>query len=393
MFCSNCGSKIIDGAMFCKECGTKILIIDETHNKSDYSNHEKDVIDEKLQQAKILADRGVYYKTKQLYEELIPIAPDNYEVWWGLLKYETTNLTRWSSKFEELYNNTLKYLPEEKREEVNSSIEQYKNKGLFWFTPKVGDEFDIIGFKLHSDSKDKMEVGMQTNYKCINILGNVVQFFRSGDLNTNEDFKRLCTFMDNLDYNKIREDDKLWGISSDFEELRRMNVLNEFFTRLSNKEVRIKLKDIRVRLFEDNRNTREYDDYKTNSFEVNHYFEDVMKDLIENSKHPSKCYITSAVCESFNKEDNCDELVTFRKFRDDWLIKQVDGSRLIQKYYDNAPKIIKRIMQENNSHEILGKIWEDYLFKCYQLLLNNNYDECKSLYIRMVENLEVKYGI
>lgn len=46
-------------------------------------------------------------------------------------------------------------------------------------------------------------------------------------------------------------------------------------------------------------------------------------------KKSSGCFITTAVCQCFGKSDDCYELTMFRRFRDDWLMKQPDGKALI----------------------------------------------------------------
>ena len=54
------------------------------------------------------------------------------------------------------------------------------------------------------------------------------------------------------------------------------------------------------------------------------------------------CYITTAVCQSLNKGDNCEELVLLRGYRDGYLMGLPGGQRVIQEYYDVAPTIVKQ---------------------------------------------------
>jgi hypothetical protein len=55
------------------------------------------------------------------------------------------------------------------------------------------------------------------------------------------------------------------------------------------------------------------------------------------------CFITTAVCEMFDKPDDCYELTMFRNFRDEYLKKQSDGEMLIVECYQIAPIIVSRI--------------------------------------------------
>ena len=56
------------------------------------------------------------------------------------------------------------------------------------------------------------------------------------------------------------------------------------------------------------------------------------------------CYITTAVCESLGKPDDCYELNLLRDYRDSYLMKQEDGEALVQRYYDIAPTIVKYLL-------------------------------------------------
>lgn len=103
------------------------------------------------------------------------------------------------------------------------------------------------------------------------------------------------------------------------------------------------------------------------------------------------CYITTAVCCKDNKGDDCYELTMFRDFRDNWLMYQKDGNALIERYYKIAPQIVKNIDLENNSNFIYDEINNKYLKNCLKMIENKEYEECKKLYIEMVESLEKKY--
>ncbi len=105
----------------------------------------------------------------------------------------------------------------------------------------------------------------------------------------------------------------------------------------------------------------------------------------------SGCFITTAVCDSFGKEDDCYELTVFRNFRDNWLSCQLDGLSLIEEYYDVAPAIVKNIDSLSNAKEIYMDIWNVYLSKCLNFIEQGDNLRCKELYIDMVGNLQKKY--
>lgn len=117
--------------------------------------------------------------------------------------------------------------------------------------------------------------------------------------------------------------------------------------------------------------------------------------LIEKEKKKSEddgCFVTSAVCESFHKPDDCYELTAFRSFRDDWLACQPDGDALIQEYYKIAPAIVRKINQCKNAKEIYKSIWEKYLSVCLEYIKSNDNARCKEKYVMMVEELRHKFN-
>ncbi|XCP83661.1 CFI-box-CTERM domain-containing protein [Roseburia hominis] len=105
--------------------------------------------------------------------------------------------------------------------------------------------------------------------------------------------------------------------------------------------------------------------------------------------HP--CYITTAVCESLGKPDDCYELNLLREYRDGYLAGSKDGYRVIHEYYNVAPTIVKRISRMEHADEIYRKIWEEYLSRCVELIEEGRKMECQKVYTDMVYELEEKY--
>ena len=103
------------------------------------------------------------------------------------------------------------------------------------------------------------------------------------------------------------------------------------------------------------------------------------------------CYITTAVCDSFHKADNCYELTMFRQFRDHYLMECEDGKELIKEYYVTAPQIVDIINQKEDKDQIYLGIWKQYLNPCLGMLETKDYENCKDTYVAMVKALEKKY--
>ena len=69
-------------------------------------------------------------------------------------------------------------------------------------------------------------------------------------------------------------------------------------------------------------------------------------------KKSGNCYISTAICTSLGKDDDCYELNLLRKFRDDVLLKSSIGSKLVESYYDCAPTLVNQINSLDNYIEI-----------------------------------------
>ncbi len=112
---------------------------------------------------------------------------------------------------------------------------------------------------------------------------------------------------------------------------------------------------------------------------------------IEQGFHKKFCYITTAVCETYGKSDDCYELTLLRDYRDTYLSGLPGGDELVRQYYDIAPSIVKHIGQRENAHEIYRSIWEQYLAPCITMIEEGRLEECRSRYEEMVHTLGEKY--
>lgn len=103
------------------------------------------------------------------------------------------------------------------------------------------------------------------------------------------------------------------------------------------------------------------------------------------------CYITTAVCQSLGKPDDCYELNLLRDYRDSYLASTPDGEAVIKEYYNVAPTIVRRIGRMEDAGNIYRGIWEDYVSPCVQLIEEKRLTECREVYTDMVHSLEKKY--
>lgn len=111
------------------------------------------------------------------------------------------------------------------------------------------------------------------------------------------------------------------------------------------------------------------------------------------SSSKSWCFLTTATCIALGKEDNCDEILNFKKYRDEHLRFDDDGRDLIVEYYRIAPRIVEQIDAEPNAKELYLQLYYQYIKVGYDYLQKNDLVNAKSIYIKMVKNLCVKYKI
>jgi len=105
------------------------------------------------------------------------------------------------------------------------------------------------------------------------------------------------------------------------------------------------------------------------------------------------CLLTTATCLALGKEDDCEEIQAFKKYRDEQLINDADGAALIREYYRIAPEIVARIEQQPEPSAIYRQLYDRYIAPGYSHLLDRNYALAKATYIAMVQYLCSQYRI
>ena len=105
------------------------------------------------------------------------------------------------------------------------------------------------------------------------------------------------------------------------------------------------------------------------------------------------CFITTATCVALNKQDDCEELLAFKHYRDTTLINESNGPSIIREYYRIAPRIVEAIEKEVNPIYAYKMIWNKFIKVGYNYLLEDNKDKAKDTYIDMVLYLCERYNI
>lgn len=102
------------------------------------------------------------------------------------------------------------------------------------------------------------------------------------------------------------------------------------------------------------------------------------------------CYITTAVCRSLHKPEDCYELELLRGYRDNYLFRNGKAA-LVKEYYNIAPTIVRRIEKSPDAEEKYFYLWERYLKPCIKAIEDGELEACGAVYTRMVEELKQQY--
>jgi hypothetical protein len=92
------------------------------------------------------------------------------------------------------------------------------------------------------------------------------------------------------------------------------------------------------------------------------------------------------------KPDHCEELQTLRRFRDEWLAFQPGGQALIERYYEIAPGIVRRLKSSPLYAHYCEALWQEYLAPCLDMIRRGEPEACKQRYTEMVERFDALLG-
>lgn len=128
--------------------------------------------------------------------------------------------------------------------------------------------------------------------------------------------------------------------------------------------------------------------YPKHAFQKAHYDE-----IQKGFERKGFCFITTAVCEALGKADDCYELNSFRKFRDEYMLETEEGEELVKEYYQIAPAIVTFINMQQDSKSSYENLWGQYLKPCLRELEENRLEECRNGYVQMLRELKIKFNI
>jgi len=104
------------------------------------------------------------------------------------------------------------------------------------------------------------------------------------------------------------------------------------------------------------------------------------------------CFLTTACVGFYALPDDCKELTTLRMYRDNYLLKNDSGKKLVKEYYDVSPRIVSIINKDEKRAHSYKYIYSEVKKACTAI---NNHENmrAKTIYTNMVNSLRKKYGV
>ena len=113
--------------------------------------------------------------------------------------------------------------------------------------------------------------------------------------------------------------------------------------------------------------------------------------LMEGFRKRKWCFITTAACRYERQSDDCAELTRLRGFRDGWLSGSEGGRVLIDEYYEIAPTLVACIDYCDAPELQYPRLQQKWLLPCCKAIDEGRYDDCRALYVDMVQTLKKQY--
>ena len=109
--------------------------------------------------------------------------------------------------------------------------------------------------------------------------------------------------------------------------------------------------------------------------------------LFEKVDDSDGCFLTSACVTYYGKPDDCVELQTLRCFRDSYLRQTEQGQKLVNEYYEIAPRIVEKI-EALTEKDIYYQYIYGVVLECVDLITQNDYETAQEKYVEMTRKLK-----
>jgi len=106
---------------------------------------------------------------------------------------------------------------------------------------------------------------------------------------------------------------------------------------------------------------------------------------IKESLKSGSCFITTAICQALDKADDCSELNTLRRFRDDIMLAHPYWQDLVSNYYHIAPSLAEKLSAHHQSHDLSVRLYQEYLVTILLAIEQERYQQAVTHYQAMVD--------
>ena len=115
-----------------------------------------------------------------------------------------------------------------------------------------------------------------------------------------------------------------------------------------------------------------------------------LKRKLDAGSSSSWCFITTACVRSRGLEDDCEELMLLRNFRNTYLLGLEQGSDIIAQYYKIAPAIVASINKSPDAKEIYDSLYH-VIRLCVEKIKQDRNEETFHIYKQMIMDLMRQY--
>jgi hypothetical protein len=98
-----------------------------------------------------------------------------------------------------------------------------------------------------------------------------------------------------------------------------------------------------------------------------------------------KCFISTAACEIMGLDDYGPVLQTLRDYRDGWMSETEEGRKLVEEYYEMAPKVVEALNNMENPIPLYANLYDNYIIKAKLEIDDKKYSEALITYKEMCD--------
>jgi hypothetical protein len=103
------------------------------------------------------------------------------------------------------------------------------------------------------------------------------------------------------------------------------------------------------------------------------------------------CFISTSICRTLGKPDDCRELQLLRGFRDSYVRSLPHGDALIREYYAKAPGLLALIEASSEGKALLRDLYARYLRRCLSAIELRRHGDALAIYANMMAFLEARF--